>query len=238
MIFSDIHQHALYGCDDGASTKEEMLRIVDAAYADGTRYLCLTPHFHPKYYGDNRGRSDAAFAELCEYCGEKYPDLVLAIGNELHYDLNFSSWISEGRCRTLGGTDFVLIDFSFGEKKKVIESALNSLMNAGYAPVLAHAERYVHLRGEWRLIDSLRSRGVLIQLDAQSLFGESGLAVKRFSHGLLRRRMIDFVSSDAHGVDSRPPELSRAYEVIARRHSQEYADIICLENAKRLVFTR
>lgn len=64
MVFSDIHIHALYGVDDGAETREEMLGIVGAAYRDGTRYMCLTPHYHPGYYGRNEERTAKAFEQL------------------------------------------------------------------------------------------------------------------------------------------------------------------------------
>jgi len=47
--FSDLHMHALFGVDDGPKTEDDMYAVLDAAYADGTRYMCLTPHFHPGY---------------------------------------------------------------------------------------------------------------------------------------------------------------------------------------------
>ena len=49
MIFADIHIHALYGVDDGARNKIMMFKMIDAAYKDCTRVMCLTPHFHPGY---------------------------------------------------------------------------------------------------------------------------------------------------------------------------------------------
>lgn len=54
MTYSDMHIHALYGVDDGAKTEEMMLAMVDAEYQDGVRFFCLTPHYHPGYFGDNR----------------------------------------------------------------------------------------------------------------------------------------------------------------------------------------
>ena len=64
MFFTDIHIHALYGVDDGAKTEAEMQAIVDASYADGIRTLCVTPHFHPGYFGDNENHAETAYQRL------------------------------------------------------------------------------------------------------------------------------------------------------------------------------
>ena len=45
--FADIPFHGLWGVDDGPETEAEMYQLLDAAYAEGTRWLCVTPHFHP-----------------------------------------------------------------------------------------------------------------------------------------------------------------------------------------------
>lgn len=83
MFFTGIHIHALYGVDDGAKTEEEMQAIVDASYADGIRALCVTPHFHPGYFGDNGNQVEATYQRLKAYIQQKYPDMELYQGNEL-----------------------------------------------------------------------------------------------------------------------------------------------------------
>ena len=236
MNFADIHFHALSGSDDGAKTESDMFAIVDAAYAEGTRHLCLTPHYHPGYYGHNRERSGAAFETLTRYAKEKYPDLTLAIGNEIHYGSGCEHWLTDGECRTMNGTDYVLIDFSYGESARVIADALNRLLNTGYRPILAHAERYTDIRGDLAFIDDMRQNGVLIQLDADSLLGGFGPLAKRFCRAMLKRRLVDFISSDAHDVDKRPPLMRPAYDYIVKKHGQQYADAVCRDNALALIF--
>ena len=85
MFFTDIHIHALYGVDDGAKTEAEMQAIVDASYADGIRTLCVTPHFHPGYFGDNENHAETAYQRLEAYIQQKYPDMELYRGNELRF---------------------------------------------------------------------------------------------------------------------------------------------------------
>ena len=45
--FFDLHQHVLYGLDDGAQTKLEMQQMLVEAHKDGVRFLVATPHITP-----------------------------------------------------------------------------------------------------------------------------------------------------------------------------------------------
>ena len=62
MEYTDLHIHALFGVDDGAKNEADMRAMVDAAYADGVRTLCVTPHYHPGYFGENCEKIDKAYS--------------------------------------------------------------------------------------------------------------------------------------------------------------------------------
>lgn len=233
MRFADLHNHSLFGADDGPGTEQEMFEMLDAARADGTEVICLTPHFHPGYFGDNREQADRAFGELRRYAAEKYPEMRLYLGNELRYSPDCLSWLEGGACRTLGGTDYVLVDFDEGETERNIVRGLERLMNAGYKPVLAHAERYRAL--SVRRIRELSADGVRIQIDVQSLFGGYGLGARLRSRKLLRVKLADIVATDAHGLSRRSPILSRGYRDIVRKYGEAYAGAIFADNPLRLL---
>lgn len=233
MEFADIHLHALYGADDGAKTEEEMQAIVDAAYADGTRVLCLTPHFHPGYFGDNVENVNTAFEKLTAYVRERHPQMQLFLGNELRYDRNCVAWLAEGLCRTLNHTRFVLVDFRSSEDCTELIHGLEKLLNAGYIPILAHAERYRNLT--IKSLRSLRDNGVVVQMDAQSVFRGYGLGAQLSCKKMLAEQAVDIVASDAHDLKARPPVLSNCYEYIAGRHGRDYATAICRDNALRIL---
>ena len=235
MVFSDIHIHALYGVDDGAETREEMLGIVGSAYRDGTRYMCLTPHYHPGYYGRNEERTAKAFEQLSEYSAEHYPDLRLYLGNELHYMDGAVEWLHRGDCRTMNGTRYVLVDFSDHEPLNRIRLGLDRLLNGGYRPILAHAERYASIGGRLDEVRAMMQSGVLIQLDAQSLLGGFGLRIRMQSRKLLEAGLADIVSSDAHDMTSRPPAMSECHDFIEKRYGGAYADALCRSNAIQLL---
>lgn len=236
MQFSDIHIHALFGTDDGAETSERMFAMVDAAYADGARQLCLTPHYHPGYFGENAEKSKKAFEMLLEYVNKKYSDLSIALGNELRYNLGCVAWLADGRCLCINNTKYVLVDFWENESKQAISKGLDCLLNAGYKPILAHAERYVKLNGDIKFLKSQKENGVCIQIDTGSIFGNFGLRARRFCKKILKEQLADFVSSDAHSLKTRPPGIKKAYEHIKKKYGKAYAEAVCYKNAARMIF--
>lgn len=236
MILADIHNHSLFGVDDGPASLEAALALLGESHRDGVRYICLTPHCFPGCFGDNHRQVTEAFGVLKTEAEARYPDLHLILGNELRYAQGCTGWLQEGWCRTMGGTDYVLVDFSELEKEKSIERGLERLLNAGYRPILAHAERYRNLDAGLKKLREFRDNGVLIQIDAQALFGRFGLRAKMQAKSLLRQGMADFVSSDAHDLTRRPPAMESAYRYILKKYGQPCADAVCGGNALGLFF--
>lgn len=229
--FSDIHIHMLPGVDDGARSAEESRGMLDAACRDGTRVFCLTPHFHPGYFGDNRAAVEKTYGELAAYAREKYPDVRLCLGSELRYAPNSVDWLNQGLCHTMNNTRYVLIDFSERVEIPVVTDAVYRLLNAGYMPILAHVERYGKLHADFRELMQYRECGAVIQIDGPSLFGAWGFQARQRSRRLIDRQLVDLVCSDAHGTENRPPQLSPSFEYITQRCGEAYADAVCRANA-------
>lgn len=235
MELADLHIHALYGVDDGAKTEAEMQQMIDASYADGVRTICLTPHFHPGYFGDNYEKINLAYSKLQAYTKQRYPGLQIFLGNELRYSKGCISWLKDGLCRTINHTRYVLVDFSEREGGNTIIAGIEYLLNAGYIPILAHVERYGKLG--LRAIQELRGNGVLIQIDIQSLFGGFGWLIERRAKTILARHLADLVASDAHDLASRPPGLSNGYRLLSKNYGESYADAICRSNALQILYS-
>lgn len=232
MQFADIHIHAIYGVDDGARTKDGMLRMIDDAYSHGTRMMCLTPHFHPGAFGEHHEKTLAAFECLKEYASEKYSDLELYLGNEMRYSSGCQDWLYDGVCLTMGGTRYVLTEFSFGESEEKIIRGIESMFSFGYVPVLAHAERYLNI--SVRQVNMLRDKGMLVQLDTMSLLRRFGFKEWRRSVKMLSLGCVDFVSSDAHDTFRRPPDMSECYEYVKKKFGESCANAVFYENARQI----
>lgn len=231
-FFTDIHTHILPGIDDGAKIPDDSLAMIDIAYNEGTRKIVLSPHYYPAGFGDTYDKAREALELLTGLCREKYPDLRLYLGNELHYTRDCTSHLGSGRCRTANGTDYVMIDFTEGEKAAVIEKALHKILNTGYRPVLAHAERYTDLPID--KIEELHRSGIIIQINAQSVLGHGGFIRKRRAKKLLASQTADIVASDCHDVKHRPPLLRECYGYVAQKYGESYADYLFGKTANKL----
>ena len=234
MYFADIHCHALSAVDDGAKDDRTMFAMLDAAYADNVRILCLTPHWNPSAFGDNRRKSGDAFLRAREYVRRKGCDMPLFLANELKYDAAAVGWLSDHSCRTLGGTRNVLVDFSAGESADRILDGLRRLLGAGYRPILAHTERYSSLGFKKDELKRLRSDGVKIQLNADSILGKAGLGCRIRSRALLDAGLCDIVASDSHGTYYRPTMMTKAFEAVSEKYGQNYAARLFRDNPARL----
>ncbi|MBE6685606.1 MAG: hypothetical protein E7591_00045 [Ruminococcaceae bacterium] len=226
MKFVDIHCHALYGTDDGPRTDKEMYELIDALYKDNVRYLCVTPHFHPGYFGENSKKAIDAYRSLTEYVRSKYSDMKVYLGNELRYNQGCVKWIKDHRCRPVNESSFILVDFHDNQPLSEIINGTNSILNAGYIPILAHVERYNRLRADARLIRELKENGVIIQVDAQSVVGEFGFFAKLRAKKLLSLHLVDIIATDSHDTNNRAPKMTECYKVIMEKQGKQYAQRI------------
>lgn len=235
MQFADIHNHMLFGVDDGARSEAEMYRLIDASYADGVRHLCFTPHYHPGYFGDHQEQISGAFELAAAHAARSCPGLRLYLGNEIRYERSCIEWLEKERCRTLGGTRFLLVDFLYPEPAEHILDAMLRVLNAGFTPVLAHVERYEKFHRDLREINRLKSRGVILQVDAQSPLGVLGHGAKVRSRRLLEAGAVDLIASDAHDLSRRPPQLSACYAFVSGKYGADYAVHLFRDTPRRIL---
>lgn len=223
MEYIDIHMHALFGVDDGACDEKEMMQMIATAYGSGARSICLTPHYHPGYFGNNNQAAWETFCLLRKKARVQHPDLELYLGNELRYSPGCVAWLEEGLCRTLGQSDHVLVDFSEDAGVKTIVGGLEDLLNGGYLPVLAHVERYRALRGNEQLLRQLHGKGVLLQVNAAAVMGDFGLGIKLWARRVLKARLADIIASDAHGISYRSPDMYECCQYVEKKYGASYA---------------
>lgn len=234
-FFFDLHCHMLCNVDDGASSPEEMFAMLEMAYADGTRALCLTPHFSPYLFGDTLEESERAFAMLCAYAEKKHPDMYLYLGHELGYHGSCVEALNEGACRSLNGTRYVLVDFPETVGFFEIQKAMNRIQQSGYLPILAHTERYRSLHSKLDWVEDFVAGGGKVQLNASSITGAWGMGARSQWKKLLARGLVHVISSDGHNLTSRQPKMSVCMEYLEKNCSQGLIEELTWGNACRIV---
>ena len=206
--FFDLHSHMLCGVDDGAQTPEDMYAMLEAAYEDGIRAVCLTPHYTPYLFGETLETSARSFELLRAYVAEKHPDMHLFLGHELGYHHGCLPALADGRCRTLAGTRYVLMDFPETVDFFELKNAVSLLQREGYFVILAHVERYRCLFGKLSWIEDFIDEGGIVQLNAGSVNGAWGKACAKQWKKLVSKGLAHVISTDAHNMTSRPPQMS------------------------------
>ena len=234
--YVDIHSHILWGLDDGAKTREEMIAMLTAAFEDGARALCLTPHYEPESFDYDTETLRARFAEAQSYAAEHLEGLSLFLGNEISYRHDSVEGLRRGKCLGLSSGRYVLVDFFDLSEYAQMKKALESFLCAGYLPVVAHVERYSFMRGRLREVAELSREGVLFQINSQSLMQPDRISASRkMAEKLLSRGLADLVASDAHDTLVRNPRLSECRAYVAGRFGEEYAEMLFNTNPQTVL---
>lgn len=220
----DIHNHALFGIDDGAKTKEDAIEMIDQAIAIGVTDLFLTPHFSRKY---KSLQVEEPFQTLVDYYQDKPINLYL--GREYKYNP-----LKPLKKFTLGNSNYMLIEFSTIEKDPIEEVCFN-IKAKGYMPIIAHIERYHYLtKDDYEEI----KRVALFQVNSETVIGMSSYRKDRkIAKYLLKKGYVDFIASDAHNATNRANTLDKAYAYIAKKYGQQHAQDLFVNNAKRIIET-
>lgn len=222
--FIDIHQHLLYGIDDGPSKQREMFGMLDAAAAQGIKEIIATPHVMPGVYSLDVKQYEKALAEARAYCADKLRGMIVYGGAEIFYTANTCRMLAERRIPTMAGTDMVLVEFSPDIRYEVMRDALGELLACGFRPVIAHVERYRCLTFWPARAERLkRECEVYFQMNCSVALGGRGIVARMFADRMLRQKLIDVLASDSHGVTIRPNRLAEAYKAIAEKYGEGYA---------------
>ena len=219
--FFDLHSHMLCGVDDGAKNAEDMFSMLEMAYEDGIRALCLTPHYSPYLFGETYEKSERSFAQLSEYVAKKHPDMRIFLGHELGYHHGCLEALETGRCRTINGSRYVLMDFPESVEFFEIHAAVDQLQRSGYFVILAHTERYLCLFRRLDWIEEFITGGGVVQLNASSYSGGWGKGAQKQWKKLVRRGLAHVISTDGHNLTSRPPVMSGCLAFL-QKHCDAY----------------
>ena len=228
----DIHSHVLHGLDDGARTFEDSVAMLEMAAAAGTTDIVATPHANPEYQFQPdliRERADALQAAV----GGK---IRLHTGCDLHLSFeNIQDALANPRKYTIGGRNYLLVEFSDLTIFPNSGELLAHLHEAGMLPVITHPERNVHLQQRLEQLTDWVSQGAYLQVTAHSLLGLFGRRAKDFAHKLVENRVAHFVASDAHDVEHRTPRLDEAFAELSSRYGEELATAACIEYPRAAV---
>jgi protein-tyrosine phosphatase len=209
----DFHSHFLPGIDDGSDCVETSLAMLHESYRQGVRLMFATPHF----YADEDDpesfllRRSHAYRELREAIAERQdteiPEILL--GAEI---LFFPGMSVAEELVELGmeRTPFLLIEPPMMPwSNSMLDEIELTGENLRRIPVIAHVDRYMRMLRDSTLIDRLKGRRMLVQVNASFFLYDSQRALD-----YLRQNRIQFIGSDCHNMEQRAPNMGPAEEII------------------------
>lgn len=232
LCLYDIHNHILWGVDDGARDKVMSLKMIDMAYEQGIRGIILTPHYNKRIWDISREEIIKKYNELKKDVDNMYPDMRLYVGNELYYSSSMEDYSDVIR---MADSRYILVEFSVETEYKKMCEAVMKLIGNGCIPIIAHAERYECLLKKPELVDELVELGAYIQINAKSIEGDNGRRQKDLSKKLLKRHIVHFVATDAHRDKHRVPQIRGAFLYVKKKYGEEYARKIFVDNPKSII---
>jgi protein-tyrosine phosphatase len=226
----DIHHHLLPGLDDGPADLATSVAMARMAAEDGITHVVATPHASSRYPFDPAAVAERLAALQAELSTERIP-LTVATGCDFHlsYD-NIQDAIAHPKRYSLNSTAYLLVELPDYGLPPHLGETFYSLRLAGLVPVLTHPERNRTLQTNLPLLAQWLREGLLVQITTSSVLGQMGSKAQTMAHRLLADRWVHFLATDAHNLESRPPRMSEAHDLVAKKYGAAYAHSLCTAN--------
>jgi protein-tyrosine phosphatase len=225
----DIHTHILPGVDDGVTTLEESLIILENFANNGVTAAVATSHVAKRRgYANTHDNLKARFETLVEAKNKANIPIELYLASEVDEQDDLFDVLKE---IPLFNNNTVLLDV--GMRKCDVESVIYELSIRGYNTIIAHPERIFYFDIE--IIRSLKKKGVMFQVSAPHLIKLGNKTAQKLAKQMLKEKLIDVVATDTHHANQYNDSMKRAYDVVAKKVSEEYAKRIFVENPKILI---
>lgn len=220
----DFHCHILPNMDDGSTSVDESLKMLEELEKQGVTKLVLSSHFYPKDEDIETyiKRRDLAYNELKKgYKGS----IELLLGCEVHH---YSSIANSSDILKLcvENSDLLLLELPMFNKVDITSVvALNNKLQV----VLAHFERYLNIYSK-KEINTLINRGIYLQTNCEMFTDKYFNSIKEY----FEDGYIKFIGTDCHNLDDRKPNYDDAVKFIENKYSKEYLNDYIAETFETL----
>lgn len=222
--FTDIHQHFLWGIDDGARDEETMREMLRECARQNVRRICATPHACPGFEPFDMDLYRERLNQARNFCASEGLGINIMSGAEIAWTYQTVEALRRGSVPTLNGTEYALIELWHDISWQEVREAARQIMGAGFVPIFAHVERYsCFVWQPGRALDLRHELPALYQVNASTILKPGGPVMKNFVRRMLLEEGFDAVASDAHDMEFRPQRLESAWKTLREKCGEEYA---------------
>jgi len=197
----DLHNHILFGVDDGPKTLCDSLEMARLLSKCGYRLVVATPHTVPgTAWTPSTNAIKNKIAKINQELKAEGLDLKILPGMEISFDPQLLDLLNDNRLFTLGGkiSSCLLIEPPFQRFPLGWEQVVFEMISRNYTILLAHPERCAQLVQNPKIVDYLINAGVCLQVNWCSFLGTYGRSAKRTARHLAEKGQIHCLATDAH----------------------------------------
>ncbi len=233
---TDIHNHLLFGIDDGSKSIEESIDILRDMKKCGYNNIILTPHYiKDSKYNNPRADNLKRLSELQQALNDNDICINLYLGNEIFIDENIYELLLKGEISSLNNTNYLLIELPMSGEYDEYKEIFKDLIKKGLKVILAHPERYLSFQKDFNKVYELEKIGVYFQSNLDSIVGAYGEHAEKTIKRLLKEKKIAFLSTDIHHKKHDYTKWQRAKLVALKYLTEREFDIITDKNPSQLI---
>lgn len=213
----DMHNHILFGIDDGSKSLEQSVEMAKIYLDLGYSTVIASPHIMSDYYPNNRETIEEKAKALTAELEKQNLSLKLGFAAEYYMDEFFLEQVrSNSDLLTFQG-NHILVETSFMNKPVFFDQLFFELRTKNLQPILAHPERYVYLQDNYEMAENLIQSGIKLQINLLSLDGYYSPRAKKLAQWLIKNNYYHFLGTDAHS----PAHLLRLNQVYQSKSFSE-----------------
>lgn len=197
VLNCDVHSHFIPGIDDGSKTIEDSVQMIREMHNLGYKKVITTPHIMADFYKNTPENILGGLEKVKTALKEANIPIEIGAAAEYYIDFDFERKLNEEKLLTFG-SNYLLFEISYLNPPDNLPHIIFKMQSLGYKPVLAHPERYNYFHSNFEKYESFVEKGVLLQMNLNSLTGFYSESTKNISQEMIKRNMISFLGSDCH----------------------------------------
>ena len=227
----DFHSHIIPKIDDGSSSVEETVKMMEEAKKVGFTKVIATSHYIEEYYE----YSDEERTEFLEDLQSHIKDIEIYLGSEIYITPNIVELVKNKQASTMNNSKYVLFELPMNSRTVSTKETIYTLMSNGFIPIIAHPERYSYVQERPEYIEELVEMGALFQANYGSILGMYGKKAEKTVKRLLKDGLIHFLGSDVHMSNQIYPKIPKAIKKIKKIIGQDEFEELAIYNPQKVL---
>jgi len=195
----DIHSHLIPGIDDGSKDMEDSINMITQLHDLGYKKIITSPHIMSDGYRNTPEIILGGLEKVKQQLAQNNINIEMEGAAEYYVDYDFERKLDNEKLLTFGKS-YLLFEISYMNPPDNLHHVIFKMQTMGYKPVLAHPERYNFWHREFEKYEAFIDKGVLLQMNINSLTGYYSISTKKIAEQMIDKNMISFVGTDCHHV--------------------------------------